>query len=149
MASAKPGDLVAVHYTGRLDDGSVFATTRNRRPLEVTLGHGRVIAGVEEALVGMEPGQHQDDVVVDAGKAYGPYRPELTVAVSRDELPDDVDPRVGDELLAASPEGEQVAVTVIDVSTSAVVLDLNHRLAGKTLHFDLELVAIRETPAPL
>lgn len=148
MASAKPGDTVAVHYTGRLDDGSVFASTRNRRPLELTLGTGRVIAGVEEALVGMQPGQQQD-VVVDAGKAYGPYRPELTVAVSRTELPEDVDPHVGDELLAASPEGEQVAVTVIDVSTSAVVLDLNHRLAGKTLHFDLELVSIREAPAPL
>ncbi|MGE0812840.1 MAG: peptidylprolyl isomerase [Vicinamibacterales bacterium] len=142
MASAKHGDTVAVHFTGRLDDGSVFASTRHRRPLEVTLGAGRVIAGVEEALVGMEPGQQQD-VVVDAGKAYGPYRPELTVAVSRDELPGGVDPHVGDELLAASPEGEQIAVTVIDVSTAAVVLDLNHRLAGKTLHFDLELVSIQ------
>ncbi len=56
MAEAKKGDIVLVHYTGKLADGTVFDTSKERHPLKFTIGNGQVIAGFEQAIIGMSPG---------------------------------------------------------------------------------------------
>jgi peptidylprolyl isomerase len=141
MERAKHGDTVKVHYTGRLDDGSMFDTSLNREPLEVTIGAGQVIPAFEHALEGMAPGESKT-TRIPPEQAYGPHRDEMIAVVERDELPDDMDIAVGQRLKVEQRDGRELVVMVTDVSESSVTLDANHGLAGKTLNFDLQLVEV-------
>jgi peptidylprolyl isomerase len=140
MQSAKSGDTVRVHYTGKLDDGSVFDSSEGRDPLEFQLGGGQVIPGFEQALEGMSPGDERS-VTIAPDEAYGPRRDELVLVVPRVELPAEMQPEVGQQL-QLSQEGQSFIVTVADVNESEVVLDANHPLAGEELTFELQLVDI-------
>lgn len=141
MAQAKEGDTVKVHYTGRLDDGTVFDTSADRDPLEFTVGTGRVIPGFEEGIVGMNTGESKT-VTIPADKAYGPHHKEMQVEIARENLPEGLDPEVGDQLQVRGPDGNPVLVMVTDTNESTITLDANHPLAGKDLIFDIELVEI-------
>ena len=141
MAQAQNGDAVKVHYTGKLDDGRVFESSEGRDPLEVQLGGQQILPGVEKAVVGMSVGESKT-VTIAASDAYGPHRPELSTVVKRAELPDDIDPEVGQQLLMRQPSGEELRVMVIDADEDSVTLDGNHPLAGEDLTFDLQLVEI-------
>jgi len=138
---AKRGDTVRVHYTGRLEDGTIFDTSLGREPVEFILGAGQVIPGFEEAVVGMSPGESKV-VKVLAEQAYGPYQPELVLEVDRNEVPPDLDLEVGLQLVLRQPEGGLIPVTVTKLSESMVTLDANHPLAGKDLIFDIQLMEI-------
>jgi FKBP-type peptidyl-prolyl cis-trans isomerase 2 len=142
MAHPRSGDTVKVHYTGRLDDGRVFDSSKERDPLELIVGQRRVIPGFEEAVVQMEPGEEKT-VTVPADRAYGPRRPELMLSVDRTEFPDHIQPTVGQKLQVQRQHGQVAEVTVAEVSDNQVTLDANHPLAGQDLTFDLELVEIR------
>lgn len=139
---AKQGDTVKVHYTGRLKDGTVFDTSVDGgEPIEFTLGEGRVIAGFDEGVRGMEIGESRTlDVPPD--KAYGEHNKDLLFEVSREQLPEDVDPEVGDRIALQSADAGSVLVTVSEVSEATVTFDANHPLAGEHLTFDVELVEI-------
>ena len=140
MPEAKRGDTVRVHYTGTLDDGTVFDSSREREPLEFNLGTGQVIPGFDTALTGMKPGESKK-VTIPAAEAYGPYRSELVLVVDRSEFPSDVEPGVGDQF-QLSQDGNSFVVNVTDVTDQNVTLDANHPLAGEDLTFELELVEI-------
>jgi len=142
MAHPRAGDTIAVHYTGRLDDGRVFDSSKDKRPLELTVGQKQVIPGFEEALTEMEPGESKT-VTVPADKAYGPHRPERVLAVDRGQLPEHIQPAVGQKLQVQHEDGRVTDVSVAEVSDHQVTLDANHPLAGQDLTFELELVAIR------
>lgn len=141
MSKAKNGDMVKVHYTGKLEDGTVFDSSSGRAPLEFTLGQGEVLTGFEEAVVGMAPGEKRT-ARVGADKAYGPRRQEMVVEVDRKQLPGNIDPKVGQHLEINQPAGSPIMVTVVDVSEGKVTLDANHPLAGKTLEFEIQLMDI-------
>lgn len=141
MVRAKNGDTVRVHYTGKLEDGSVFDTSARREPLQFTLGERSLIRGFEQAVVGMAVGESKT-VEIAPDQAYGPRREDLVVEVERDVLPPDVEPAVGQRLEYSRPNGTPIPLTVTNVSESTVTLDSNHPLAGKGLTFDLELVEI-------
>lgn len=141
MAQATEGDTVHIHYTGRLGDGTVFDSSREREPLEFTLGEGRVIPGFESAVTGMEPGETKT-ANVPAADAYGPRRDELVMTVEKEQLPDDLDPDVGQRLGMRTADGETVEVRVTATDDQAVELDANHPLAGQDLIFDIELVRL-------
>jgi peptidylprolyl isomerase len=141
MTRPRTGDTVKVRYTGRLDDGRVFASARTQEPLELTVGEGTLIPGVEDTLTRMEPGEERT-VTIPAERAYGPHHPELVVAVDRAEFPEDIEPEVGQELQVQ--QGDAVIVMrVAEVSAERVMIDANHPLAGQNLTFELELVEIR------
>lgn len=143
MSKVKEGDTVKVHYTGKLGDGSVFDTSRERNePLEFTLGQGQLIPGFEKAVEGMNVG---DSTTVDipSGEAYGERRDDLELEVSRNELPDNIEPEVGMQLqMQQQQNGKAIPVQITEVSDEKVTLDANHPLAGKDLTFDIELVEI-------
>lgn len=142
MAPVKAGDTVRVHYTGRLEDGTVFDSSENREPLEFTVGSGEVIPGFDQAVTGMEPGETKS-AVIPPEQAYGPRRDELVVTVDRDRLPQGIEPRVGQRLAVQQQDGRQFQVTVTKVSDDTITLDANHQLAGEKLTFELELVDTR------
>ena len=141
IPQAKYGDTVRIHYTGRLLDDTVFATTMNHDALQFTIGRGQVIAGLENAVVGMSPGESKTTKTPAAG-AFGPHREEMTQKIGRDQFPSHLKPMVGQTLQDHQEDGRTVTVTVADVSESTITLDANHPLAGKDLIFDIQLVEI-------
>ena len=141
MTQAKFGDVVKVHYEGKLEDGTVFDTSTHRPPLQFTIGKQEVIPGFEQAVVGMEAGESKIAKIA-AEKAFGPYREGLFVEVDRKKIPEDVEPKVGEQLQTRQADGQAAVVTVADVTDSSVTLDFNHPLAGKDLIFDIRLLEI-------
>lgn len=141
MSEAKQGDRVSVHYTGRLDDGTEFDSSRDRSPLEFTIGEGQVIPGFEEAVVGMDVDDSKT-ISIPAAEAYGDYRQEMVFMIERTELPPGLEPEVGQRLQKGEPDGSNMVVTVVEISQESVTLDANHPLAGKDLTFDIQLTAI-------
>lgn len=141
MATAKQGDTVQVHYTGRLDDGTVFDSSQGREPVEFTLGRGQVIPGFEKAVEGLQVGE-RGVARVPPEEAYGPRSDELVLSVQRDQFPEGVTPEVGQGFEMRTEEGRTVRVRVTDTTGDTVEIDANHPLAGKELTFDLELVKI-------
>ncbi|HEV7922654.1 MAG TPA: peptidylprolyl isomerase [Thermoanaerobaculia bacterium] len=141
MQQAKRGDTVQVHYTGKLEDGTVFDSSGGGNALSFTIGAGEVIPGFEHAVVGMQQGDRKTETIA-ADRAYGAHREELIFTVSRNDVPQGMELAVGDILQVGFPGGETGSVQVAELSDRTVTLDANHPLAGKTLIFDLELVGI-------
>lgn len=141
MIQAKNGDKVQVHYTGKLDDGSIFDSSVDRDPLGFTIGSGQVIPGFESAVIGMALGQSKT-IRIGADDAYGPYQDELVISVERSEFPDHMKPEIGQQFQMVQGNEEKIIVTVTDLTESSVTLDANHPLAGEDLTFDIELVKI-------
>lgn len=141
MDKAKDGDKVRVHYTGTLDDGTVFDSSTDREPLEFTIGEDQVIFGFERAVVGMTPGETKKAKVTPED-GYGPYREEMLVEVPRAQFPQDLEPEVDQRLQMRRNDGGILIVRVAGVTEDSVILDANHPLAGKELTFDIELVGI-------
>lgn len=141
MATAAEGSKVKIHYTGRLSDGTVFDSSQDRDPLEFEVGSGQVIPGFESAVEGMDAGDEKT-VTIPAVDAYGPRRQELVLDVPGDQLPDELEPEVGQQLQMQTPDGQSFQVTVVDVNTEGVQVDANHPLAGKDLTFDILVVGV-------
>lgn len=141
MAQAKNGDCVKIHYTGKLEDDTVFDSSVNRAPLQFTLGEGKIIPGFEKAIIGMNPGESKT-VKIPYDEAYGPHRPELIAEIERSRFPEDMKLEVGKEIKLRQPNGRVVAVKIINITEAKVTLDANHPLAGKELSFDIKLVDI-------
>jgi len=141
MGKAEQGDTVNVHYTGRLENGTIFDTSVGNEPLCFTIGKAEVIPDFEQAVVGMSPGESKT-IQIPAERAYGAHRAEMILVVERSKLPAGFEPEVGQHLQLRQDDGYMFLVTVAEVSESNVILDANHPLAGKDLTFDMQLVGI-------
>ena len=141
MAKIKAGDTVKVHYTGKLDDGTVFDSSHDRDPLEFTIGDGRIIPGFEEALTGMDLNESKT-VKIPPDKAYGPYHNELCMEVEKSQFPPHINPQVGQQLQIPRSDGQTVLFLVTQITDKTITLDANNPLAGKDLIFDLQVVGI-------
>ncbi|UUP16254.1 FKBP-type peptidyl-prolyl cis-trans isomerase [Nitratireductor thuwali] len=152
MSEAKSGDVVRVHYTGKLEDGTEFDSSVGRDPLEFQLGGGQIIPGLEKQVEGMNIGE-KSTVTIPADQAYGPRDERQIQTVPREAFPTDLDLKLGASLQATTPEGRQIPLTVVDMNDQEVTVDANHPLAGHDLVFDVELVEIvgradQAAPAP-
>lgn len=141
MAQAKSGDKVRVHYTGTLNNGQIFDSSKDRDPLEFTLGTGMVIPGFDAAVTGLEPGEKTTQTI-PVDKAYGEYNDEMVATIEKQNIPADFELEVGQRLQMQVPNGDAMAVTITDIQGDMVTLDGNHPLAGQDLTFELELVEI-------
>lgn len=141
MSKAQEGQTVKVHYTGKLEDGTVFDSSKDRQPLEFTLGSGSVIPGFEQAVSGMEVGESKT-ITIPPEEAYGHKRDELIIEVKKSEIPKEIDPSLGQKLQIKQPNGQIINLVVSEVKEDEVTLDANHPLAGQTLIFEVELVEI-------
>jgi len=141
MRKAEKGDTVKVHYEGTLEDGSKFDSSAGSDPISFKIGSGQVIDGFEEAIIGMKVGDRKRATILTED-AYGEHQPDLQFEVSRKQVPEGVEVQVGDFLEIGLPDGSSAPMRVAGLNEVNVTLDANHPLAGKTLIFDLELVAI-------
>lgn len=139
--AAKAGDMLRIHYTGRLEDGTTFDSSEGRDPLEFTLGSGQIIPGLDEGVTGMEVGESRS-VTVPPEAAYGERDEARIQAVPRASIPEGIPTEPGTQLSMQTPQGQAIPVVVSGVTDEEVELDANHPLAGKTLTFDVTLVEI-------
>ena len=140
MEKVTSNSTVEVHYTGRLEDGTVFDSSlvEGREPLTATLCQGNLISGFENGLVDMSVGEKKT-IEIEPENAYGQINPQMVNEVAKAQVPEGVS--VGDMLQAMSPAGP-INVKVLDIKEDVVVLDANHPLAGQKLIFDLEVISI-------
>jgi FKBP-type peptidyl-prolyl cis-trans isomerase 2 len=143
MTTAKSGDLVFVHYTGKFDSGDIFDSSREREPLCFILGKGDIISGFDTAIQGMEIGEKKS-VTLTPDQAYGDYSQDQVVTTNRSNFGEGFEPEKDLQLALQLENGQQTLATIKDFNEATVTLDLNHPLSGKTLHFDLELMDIKD-----
>lgn len=141
MKKASEGDKIKVHYTGKLDDGTVFDSSVGREPLEFTIGEGMMIPGFEKAVEGMAVGE-TTNVNILPEDAYGARRDDMVVRVGRKDFPKNITPEVGVGVTMRHPESGEFDAMVCEVTDEAIILDANHPLAGKALNFDIEVLEI-------
>ncbi|MBI2656482.1 peptidylprolyl isomerase [Candidatus Woesearchaeota archaeon] len=139
MIQLKQGDKVKVHYTGTLDDGTVFDSSQGREPLEFTIGEGHVIPGFENGIKDMKVNEEKT-IKITAKDAYGNINEQLIIKVPRDKFPPQIE--VGGRLVLKGPKGQNIPGIVHEVNEDNVVVDLNHPLAGKELTFKIKVVGI-------
>lgn len=141
MTQAKSGDTVKVHYTSKFKDGTEFATSINDTPLQFTIGSGQVIPGLEQAVVGMSPGEAKTTEIV-AEQAYGSYQKSKVKRVNRKKFPAHLNLQVGSVLIMRKANGQKIRRIVTTISETSVTIDANHPLAGEDLTIDVRLIEI-------
>ncbi len=148
MENVKNGLFVSVDYKGTLQNGDVFDTSEGRQPLEVQIGAGQLIKGFEKALMGMALNEKKK-FTLDPEDAYGQRDEGLTRSFSKSEIPPSLNLEVGQTVALQSPQGQSIPAKVTQVDDESVSVDLNHPLAGETLTFDIEVVAISDAPTQM
>ncbi|MBK6378423.1 MAG: peptidylprolyl isomerase [Chitinophagaceae bacterium] len=143
MKQVKEGDVVKVHYTGKLVNGEQFDSSVGREPLEFTVGAGQMIKGFDDAMPGMNLGEKKT-INIAPEDAYGPRSEEAIIEFPKENVPADMVLEPGMPLTLSNQAGQPVPVIVIEVKDDVIILDANHFLAGQELIFDIELVEIAE-----
>lgn len=141
MPQAAKGNTVTVHYTGTLDDGSVFDSSREREPLEFVIGEGTLIPGFENGVIGMEVGETRK-IDIPAADAYGERKRDLLTPIERGEVPENVKPEVGMFVELELKDGNNARARIAEIDAENIVLDFNHPLAGHDLSFEVELLSL-------
>ncbi len=136
------GSNVKVHYTGKLEDGTIFDTSEGRDPLAFTVGQGQMIPGFEKGVMDLAVGEKKT-VSLPPEEAYGQPQEAMILTVEKEKVfPADIEPKAGEKYNMTKKDGGVLPVTVTKVEEGNVTLDANHHLAGKTLVFDIEIVEI-------
>jgi len=141
MAIAKKGDTVRVHYTGKLEDGTVFDTSEDGASMEFKVGSGELLKAFEKAVIGMSIGDKKT-IKISMEEAYGPRKEEMVFEYDRARAPENFDAEIGQQLQMYRADGKPVNITVIAKSEKSFTMDCNHALAGKDLIFDVRLEEI-------
>ncbi len=144
----KDGDIIRVHYTGSLENGEEFDSTRERGPFTFVVGVGQVVKGFDEAVLGMKAGEKKS-VRLAPAKAYGERKQEYVIDLPKASMPHLLALKKGMQLKLPLQNGQAVSATVVHVFDDVIRLDANHPLAGKTLRFDIEIVETGLTPDQL
>lgn len=138
------GNNVKVHYTGTLEDGQEFDSSRKRgETLNFAVGTGQMIAGFDAAVEGMEVGEVKD-ITLDPTQAYGERKDEAVMPVNRKNFPEDFKVEIGGMVQGQTEQGMPIQATIVGEDEENLILDMNHPLAGKSLNFNIELVEIGE-----
>jgi len=133
------GIKVKIHYTGTLNDGKIFDSSEGREPLEFTIGNNQVIKGFEDGIKGMKLNDEKT-IKIKAKDAYGERDERMVASVPRDKFPPEA--QAGGMLILKGPNGEKLPAVIKEVKDDAVIIDMNHPLAGKDLNFKVKVVGI-------
>jgi peptidylprolyl isomerase len=137
----KSGDVVRVHYTGTLLNGTQFDSSVGRAPLEFTVGAGQMIAGFDAGVLGMAIGEKKT-IQIDPDHGYGQKDPNAIIEFPSSNIPEGMTVEVGQKLNLQNQYGQPVPVVVMEVKEDVIIMDANHFLAGQDLLFDVEIVEI-------
>jgi FKBP-type peptidyl-prolyl cis-trans isomerase SlyD len=137
--------VVLIHYSLKDDAGGVIDTSAGGEPLAYIQGHGNLVSGLEKALEGKQGGS-SITVSVEPSEGYGKFDPALIQRVPKRSLQGSGEIKKGMQFQARTEDGMRL-FTVTGVMGDLVTLDGNHPLADKTLHFDVQVVSVREATA--
>jgi peptidylprolyl isomerase len=135
------GSKIKLHYTGTLEDGTVFDSSKDKEPLEFEVGAGQVIPGFDEGVIGLKAGEKKT-INIPADKAYGQYDEKRMGEYPKENVPKDMELKVGAKMFLQSPDGGVALATIKEIKEEVVLLDLNHPLAGKDLTFEVEIIEV-------
>ncbi len=141
MQQVKDGDIVRVHYTGKLSSGEQFDSSAGREPLEFTVGAGQMIKGFDAAMPGMKLGDKKT-ISIAPKDGYGERSDDAIIEFPKENVPEDMKLEPGMSLTLSNQAGQPVPVVITAIKEDIIVLDANHFLAGQELVFDIELVEI-------
>jgi len=141
MSTVKKGDVVKVHYTGKLANGEKFDSSEGREPLEFEVGAGMMIPGFDKGVEGMAVGDKKV-IAITPEEGYGEWDEQNVIPFPIENVPADMKLEPGQQLTLRNDQGQPLQVVVAEVKEDVVVLDANHFLAGKDLVFDVEIVGI-------
>jgi FKBP-type peptidyl-prolyl cis-trans isomerase SlyD len=141
--TAGDGKVVSIHYTLRDDDGDVVDSSTGGEPLEYLHGAGNIVPGLENEMVGKAAGD-KFKVTVKPSEGYGEVQGDGPRAVPKSAFPKDAELEEGMQLFVRGPDGEPFPVWVVAIEDDHVMLDANHPLAGENLHFEVEVVSMRD-----
>ncbi|MCG6114802.1 MAG: peptidylprolyl isomerase [Mesorhizobium sp.] len=139
MTEIKSGDVVRIHYTGKLTDGTPVDSSRQGDPVEFKVGAGQIMPGIERHVEGMAVGA-ASTVTVPAEEAFGPHDKARVQDVPRTAFPPEVQLEMGARLQANTQDGQTLDLTVVGLDEEKVTVDANHPLAGEDLVFEIEVV---------
>ena len=145
MQTVESGKFVSVAYNGTLADGQVFDSCETSQPLEFQTGSSQLIQGFEDAVMDMALNEKKT-FTIQPEDAYGQRDENSVHEFPRSELPEGVDPKVGDSVAFSTPEGQQIPARLVKMDDVNLTFDMNHPLAGETLTFEIEVVGISDTP---
>lgn len=136
------GKTVEVHYTGKTKKGQEqFVSSIEREPLKFKVGSGQIMPGFEKGILGKKVGD-KVTVTVESKDGYGDVKENLKAKIKKEQLPGKVE--IGQKLQAPSENGKNINVVVSEINEDHVIIDANHRLAGKDLTFDIEIISIED-----
>jgi peptidylprolyl isomerase len=139
------GNYVQIQYTGTYDNGEIFDTNVGFEPLEFLVGSAAIINGLDKGVLGMKENEIKD-ITVMPEEGYGEHSEEFVITVPKQDMNADFEPEIG-MMLSIQMENENVVpARIAEIRGSDVILDLNHPLAGKTLHFNIKVIAINNEP---
>ncbi len=140
-AKIQDGSLVSIQYTLIDEKGKQIESNKGGDPFKYTHGKGDIIPGLENGLEGMKVGEEKT-IMVKPEDAYGKIQPEAFQEIPRKNVPSEF-LKVGAQLVARNPHGQSMPVRVHEIKDETVVLNLNHPLAGKTLTFEVKIMAVQ------
>lgn len=134
--------VASVHYTGTFPDGTIFDSSEGREPLTYLVGHGQMIPGFEQEMLGADVGERRD-FTLTPDRAYGERDEGSVQQIPRDQFPKEMQIEEGMMLGAQSHQGP-IQFTIVSIEGDSVTVDFNHQMAGKTLKFSVEVVDVRK-----
>ena len=137
------GHVVIMQYTLRSDDGEVLDASTPDDPMAYLHGAENIVPGLEKALTGKAVG-YKGKISVSPEEGYGEREDEEPDAIPRKAFPPDMEIEPGMTFMAEGPNDEQAPIWVIAVEGDKIIVDSQHPLSGKTLHFEVEILGIRK-----
>lgn len=145
---AEQGDKVAIHYTGKLESGEIFDSTRGARPYIFTIGDGTVLPAFEKKIIGMAIRESRT-FCIPFEEAYGPLQGNMMIEILREHWPSGITPAVGMRLKVPLKFRKlPCSVKVLAVGDVSITVDANHPLAGKDLYYQVKMIRIKKRPSP-
>ncbi len=135
------GSTVTIDYIMTVDDGEVVDSTEETDPLSYVQGEGELIHGLEKLMLGLEKGGTLD-VSIPAAEGFGASDPEALIQIPKTDLPPEA-LQVDAQLQGEGPDGQAIEGRVVELKNDSAVVDFNHPLAGKDLHFSVTVVAVK------
>ncbi|HOT43371.1 MAG TPA: peptidylprolyl isomerase [Spirochaetota bacterium] len=137
------GKFVQIQYTGTFDNGEIFDSNVGLEPLEFQIGSGAIIAGLDRGIMGMKI-DDEKNITIKPEHGYGDYNNDFVLTVPLAEMQSNFNPEPGMVLSIQMENGSLIPARITEVNGETVTLDLNHPLAGKTLHFAVKILAIND-----
>lgn len=137
-----PDTVVTLSYVLLDEQGETVDQATAAEPLSYVHGYAQILPGLERALQGLQAGERRE-LVIQPEDAFGERDDEGVFEVEKTDFPDAGSVQVGDEFVAQSPDGDEIAMRVVEILPDGFRVDTNHPLAGQTVRFEVEVHGVR------